>query len=114
MPKRPKSPCKQPGCPNVSDGPYCEAHAKANPDRPSAASRGYDSRWRKARKVYLQRHPLCVRCEQAGRVVPGTVVDHKIPHRGQRSLFWDEDNWQTLCKPCHDRKTRLEDQRPVY
>jgi 5-methylcytosine-specific restriction protein A len=23
-------------------------------------------------------------------------------------LFWDEDNWQALCKPCHDRKTAVE------
>lgn len=34
-----------------------------------------------------------------------TVVDHIIPHRGNEELFWDEDNWQGLCKRCHDRKT---------
>ena len=34
-----------------------------------------------------------------------TVVDHIVPHRGDARLFWDEDNWQPLCKSCHDRKT---------
>ena len=25
--------------------------------------------------------------------------------RGDQTLFWDESNWQSLCQPCHDRKT---------
>ncbi|WP_304879789.1 HNH endonuclease [uncultured Parasutterella sp.] len=24
-------------------------------------------------------------------------------------MFWDESNWQALCKRCHDRKTAAED-----
>jgi len=24
-------------------------------------------------------------------------------------MFWDERNWQALCKPCHDAKTARED-----
>ena len=40
-----------------------------------------------------------------GMLTPATVVDHVIPHRGDQKLFWDEDNWQALCKSCHDRKT---------
>lgn len=65
-------------------------------------------------KQYLQAHPLCVHCLAEGRYVKATVVDHKIPHRGDPKLFWDTDNWQSLCKPCHDRKTGQEDSRPVY
>ena len=38
-------------------------------------------------------------------LTPATVVDHVIPHRGDRKLFWDEQNWQPLCKECHDKKT---------
>lgn len=34
-----------------------------------------------------------------------TVVDHIIPHRGNMDLFWYEENWQPLCKRCHDKKT---------
>lgn len=36
-------------------------------------------------------------------------MDHKIPHRGDAALFWDPNNWQAMSKPCHDRKTALED-----
>ena len=41
-------------------------------------------------------------------------VDHIIPHRGDQKLFWDRNNWQALCKPCHDRKTGKEDRKVVY
>ena len=37
-----------------------------------------------------------------------TVVDHITPHQGNQNLFWDTNNWQALCKPCHDRKTLSE------
>lgn len=30
------------------------------------------------------------------------VVDHIIPHRGDLDLFHDPENWQSLCKHCHD------------
>lgn len=74
--------------------------------RSSAAARGYDRRWRKARARYLRTHPLCVHCDALGLVTPATVVDHVVPHQGQQdALFWDETNWQPLCKPCHDTKT---------
>jgi 5-methylcytosine-specific restriction enzyme A len=76
--------------------------------RPSAAGRGYGPRWRWARAAYLARHPLCVPCQAAGRLAPATVVDHVVPHRGDPVLFWDEANWQGLCKRCHDAKTARE------
>jgi 5-methylcytosine-specific restriction protein A len=37
------------------------------------------------------------------------VVDHKVPHRGDMKLFWDRNNWQSMAKECHDRKTASED-----
>ena len=73
--------------------------------RGGAAERGYDGRWRKARIAFLQRNPLCVECMRKGVLTPATVVDHIIPHRGDKELFWNEENWQPLCKSCHDRKT---------
>jgi 5-methylcytosine-specific restriction protein A len=43
------------------------------------------------------------------RTVVGTICDHIIPHRGDEALFFDYDNTQLLCKPCHDaEKQRLE------
>ncbi len=50
-------------------------------------------------------YPLCANCLSKGILAPATVVDHIVPHRGDRALFWDENNWQALCKSCHDRKT---------
>lgn len=74
--------------------------------RGSASSRGYDSRWRKARLYYLQQHPLCRPCQAKGFLRPATIVDHITPHKGDVALFWDSDhNWQSICKPCHDLKT---------
>ncbi len=71
----------------------------------TAAQRGYDARWRRARLAYLSEHPLCRVCAQRKRVRVATVVDHIKPHRGDDALFWDEDNWQPLCKTCHAAKT---------
>ncbi len=112
MPMKPKKPCKHPGCPKLTEVNYCERHQRLHSnDRLSANDRGYDSRWRKARLNFLKAHPLCVRCQNDGKLVKATVVDHIIPHRGNKELFWDTDNWQALCKGCHDRKTMTEDNK---
>ena len=117
MPTKPKVPCKHPGCAALvpAGTKYCDTHKPLHPEEVrSAANRGYDSQWQKARKRYLLAHPLCIRCMEQGRYVKATVIDHIEPHRGDPILFWDEENWQALCKHCHDRKTRMEDQTPVY
>ena len=108
MPKAPKRPCRHPGCPNLCDkGVYCLQHMEFSSDRMrgGADARGYNAEWRRARKAFLQKHPLCVQCLKEGFITPATVVDHIIPHRGDGKLFWDENNWQPLCKDCHDQKT---------
>ncbi len=104
MPRKPKRPCRHPGCPKLSDDIYCESHRSLY-RRESAAKRGYDSKWQVARSKYLRKNPLCAYCLAQHTLVPATVVDHIIPHRGDQRLFWDESNWQPLCKSCHDRKT---------
>lgn len=71
----------------------------------------------------MRRHPECAMCgTKAGPLQP-FVVDHKEPPKlGEARasgdperistawrLFWDRNNWQSLCKPCHDStKQRLE------
>lgn len=62
----------------------------------------YGYQWQKARAVYLKANPLCTQCARRGLVVQARIVDHITPHRGDLTLFWDQDNWQSLCKPCHD------------
>lgn len=117
VPRFPDHPCSHPGCPRLvpSGRKYCDEHLPLHPEEVrSASSRGYGSRWRRESKAFLRAHPLCAECERNGRYVKATVVDHKVPHRGDQRLFWDRDNWQPLCKPCHDKKTGDEDSRPTY
>jgi 5-methylcytosine-specific restriction protein A len=61
--------------------------------------------------VFLLAHPLCCMCEQQGRIEPATVVDHITPHKGDAVLFWDEANWQALCKVHHDSSKQREESR---
>jgi len=113
MPRKPKKPCKHFGCPKLTDGNYCEEHAPLH-QRTSAADRGYNTRWQKARARFIKAHPLCVSCLKEYRMTKATVVDHIVPHRGDLVLFWDESNWQPLCKHCHDVKTMADDRYQEY
>ena len=81
--------------------------------RGSSRERGYTVAWQKARAAYLAQHPLCVFCEREGVVTAAVVVDHVDPHRGDHEMFWDQDNWQSLCKRHHDStKQRQDTARP--
>ena len=74
--------------------------------RATSAQRGYDRQWRKRRKSYLARHPLCVLCDACGYVEQATQVDHVVPlARGGADT---DDNLQALCAMCHSRKTARE------
>lgn len=113
MPTKPKKPCRHPGCPELINGTYCELHKKLH-TRASAHDRGYDGKWRRLSKLYLQSHPLCIECHRNGRLVEVTVVDHVVPHRGDPKLMWSQSNWRSLCKKCHDTKTGTHDSVPEY
>lgn len=103
----PKRICREVNCNVLVDGGYCSKH-KREPkpeNRPSAFKRGYTGKWRKVSKFYLAKHPLCVECEKQGLVTLATDVDHIKPHKGDKTLFWDKNNWQALCHSCHSKKT---------
>ena len=104
MPRTPKRSCRHPGCPNLSEDIYCEQH-RGLYARESAAQRGYGAQWQRTRASFLKKNPLCAQCLREQRLTPATVVDHIVPHRGDDMLFWDQANWQPLCKSCHDKKT---------
>jgi 5-methylcytosine-specific restriction endonuclease McrA len=42
------------------------------------------------------------------------VCDHKRPHRGDETLFWDQGNLQTLCKSCHVGMKQREEQVSLH
>lgn len=65
--------------------------------------------WQGLRRVILSMSPVCRMClSDSGVYTEAKVVDHIEPHRGDPKLFWDKENLQPLCKPCHDAKTALE------
>lgn len=75
----------------------------------------YGSRWVRLSTAFLKQYPFCVWCLVHGKMNEGAieypsskqrslVIDHIVPHRGDSRLFWDQENWQTLCRyPCHDK-----------
>lgn len=70
-------------------------------------------RWKILRAHQLTLNPICVMCDQMGRTTAATVVDHKIPHKGDVSLFFDPDNLQSLCKTHHDSSKQAAEKRGV-
>ena len=116
MPKMPKRPCAAPRCPALVEAGerYCPEHKRESYRqdqklRGTAHERGYTKRWARARRRYLNASPLCIECARQGMTTAADVVDHIIPHKGNYDLFWNEDNWQPLCKRHHDIKTATED-----
>ena len=117
MPRKPKTPCRYPGCPALCDGAYCDQHQSMvdhdynTRHRDREASRFYSSdRWRKLRKAKLSRNPLCEECTRQGKHTPATMVDHIQPIRfGGAAL--DMENLQSLCWSCHSAKSVKEGSR---
>lgn len=74
-------------------------------ERPTAHKRGYGVRWRRLRKLVLQRdHYICQQCGQ-----PAGVSAHADHILAKRAGGADEiGNLQTLCHDCHNRKTKQE------
>jgi 5-methylcytosine-specific restriction endonuclease McrA len=70
---------------------------------------GYDHNWRKQRNRRLDAEPLCRHCAGRGFVTPAVEVDHIKPKALGGDDAWD--NTQSLCKPCHQDKTRQDIRR---
>jgi 5-methylcytosine-specific restriction protein A len=91
----------------VEGGSRCEAHgglssnwSKYKRDHPDRSSQYQSDAWRSLRDRVLQEEPTCRRCKR----VPSTDVDHIVALADDGS-FWDRENLQALCKPCHSAKT---------
>ena len=102
MPQRAKRPCAGRCGTLVETGfcPACQERGKGSAGRKTAAQRGYDGKWQRYRRLFLSEHPLCA--DPFGLhglvLVLATVVDHIVPHRGDKRLFWRGSNHQGLCK----------------
>ena len=63
-------------------------------------------RWQKIRSTFLRSNPLCVACQDAGRITAATELDHKLALINGGA---DEPgNYQALCHECHAAKTRID------
>ena len=109
MPKAKRHPCNYGPCTALTHEARCTKHTVNRNNRTEEGhkrKRLYNTTaWRVARKGFIGVNPLCVACKAEGQYRLSNVVDHITPHRGDESIFWDEDNWQALCKRCHDIKT---------
>ena len=65
--------------------------------------------WQDLRFAQLSKQPLCERCLKSDKYVAADVVNHKIPHKGNWSLFNDPANLESVCKQCHDSTIQHEE-----
>jgi 5-methylcytosine-specific restriction protein A len=76
-------------------------------DRRSRHERGYGTEWDKLREVILKRDEYqCQACKRRGWLTAAREVDHIVPREDGGGE--EPSNLQSLCKPCHAEKTRLE------
>lgn len=60
-------------------------------------------RWKDFRRHVRKTRVLCEWCKEAGRIVLGAHVHHKVDPRDDLTLAFEESNLVLLCKPCHSR-----------
>lgn len=93
MPLRPNTPCRHPGCAALVPygTKYCDAHKPMHPEEVrSAESRGYGRAWQKARKEYLEAHPLCVECMKEEELGP-LVAAWRAANPNIVQMWWAVD-----------------------
>jgi len=76
--------------------------------RGTSTERGYDGDWRRCRAAFLGQNPLCKFCEQRGLLVAAAEIDHVRTIAEAPELRLDFSNLRALCRPCHARRTALE------
>jgi len=118
MPSKPQTICSYPGCNTLTLRGRCPKHETRKEDERARTQRRrrdpenlihfYDTlAWKRARDAHKDIEPLCRHCAAEGRTMLGVEVDHIIPiAEGGAEL--EDSNLQTLCKPCHTRKTIAE------
>ena len=107
MPRKPKHPCRHPGCPKLTENRFCEEHTKEynrnyeKYDRDPAVRRRYGRAWKRIRDSYVKTHPFCEVCFEKGIITPVETVHHKKPLA--EGGTHDRSNLMSLCSSCHGR-----------
>lgn len=114
MANKPLRPCRYPGCVALTRDGWCPAH-KPNPRKSVRRESAQWHNWyslnvwtQELRPAQLLREPFCRECARHGFRVLATDVDHVQDHKGDWAKFIDESNLESLCHPCHSRKTMRE------
>lgn len=68
-------------------------------EKPKKRDPELNSRWSKAARAYLTKHPFCAECRRRGIDTPAVLVDHIVP-RLYGGELWDRSIWQGLCRTC--------------
>ena len=125
MPKRKLRPCSHHSCHELTRERYCSKHVQQKQEQRKHADTFYNNyvrdkdrasfyktkQWTKLRLYVLQRdHYLCVPCQKQQRITAATICDHIIPYEVDMAKGLDPSNLQSVCQPCHNRKT-AEDKR---
>jgi len=117
--KKPFKPCKKMGCSHLTRETYCESHQNLTKEikrtydreqRDPTHKAFYNSEaWKKVRRLALIRdNHCCVKCHEEGRVVRASHVDHILELQDSWELRSELTNLQSLCIPCHTKKTAEE------
>ena len=120
---KPRRLCNKAGCRVLVDynESYCDKHKPIKTSNITYKQRKeqggkyfwfYKSKaWRNASYQYRLNNPCCEMCLKSGIVRKADVVDHIIEIRDDYSKRLDEENLQSLCHACHNKKTVRERKR---
>jgi 5-methylcytosine-specific restriction endonuclease McrA len=110
MPTKPLTPCRQLGCPELTNNGYCKNHLAINRSiydrekRPKQSKKFYDSQaWRKVRKMKLAEQPQCEQCLADGFTVLASAVHHDKSIEEFPELALTLSNLVSICSTCHSR-----------
>ena len=123
VPSEAPTPCRSPGCAELvydrrARG-LCVRHVRERSAKQGARARRRNftdddrkrdnwyssSDWRRLRRSFISRNPLCVDCFSRGFVRKADVVDHIVERKDDDSLRLDSSNLQSLCHSCHNTKS---------
>lgn len=109
MPRLPSPVCDTPRCksPSVAHSRFCADHAPAY-KRGDNGELYNSSAWSTLRRSQMSKQPLCQACLLEGRITSAQHVDHVFPWRTIGKEAFRANLLQSLCGPCHSRKTGLE------
>ena len=84
-----------------------EQKRKSSPELHRAKVIRSSSQWKKVRRFFLRRNPLCVDPfhvhKKMSEVVPAKEVHHMVALVNDVSVAFDPDNLMALCTGCHSK-----------